>query len=300
MARRATAIKQELAKASSGVTLILDAGSALVGAWEASKSLGQVTVASMNLMAYDAMAVGRMDLAIGLDEMRMRQEEATFPFLSANIADEESAELFFDPYVVLDRQGLRIAIIGLSEPEAIVVPLLKVRAKVLEPAAAIEGLVAELRPEVDLVVVLSHLGLDPDKALAEAIPGIDIIIGGNTRQLMNAPERVGNTLVVQQGYRGEWVGKLTATFDAEGVPSAFAEAMLTLGEEYADDPEQAALVKRAKELYPQPTPEPTPTSEPTPAPSIEPEQAYPKPAAVEAPDQGTVQADVAYPTASAE
>ena len=51
MARRATAIKQELAKASSGDTLILDAGSALVGDWEASKSLGQVTVASMNLMA---------------------------------------------------------------------------------------------------------------------------------------------------------------------------------------------------------------------------------------------------------
>lgn len=258
MARRATAIKQEKAQ-NDGLVLLLDAGSSLVGAWEASKSLGKVTVESMSLMGYDAMAVGRMDLAIGLEAIRQRQQEAEFPFLSANIVNEESGELLFDPYVILERRGVRIGIIGLSEAQAIQVPLLKIKAKVLDPVEAIRDLAAELREQVHLLIVLSHLGLDADMALAQAVPGIDIIIGGNTRQLMPAPQRVGNTIIVQQGYRGEWMGKLTASFDAQGVPTEYAEKVITLTDAYADDPELAALVHKYQELYPRPTPIPTPT-----------------------------------------
>lgn len=278
MARRATAIKQELEK-NDGLVLILDAGSTLVGAWEASKSLGQVVVESMSLMGYDAMTVGRMDLAIGDEAIAERQAEASFPFLSANIVRADDDALLFQPYVILERKDRRIGIIGLSEAEAVAVPLLKVRAKVLDPVEVAQALVPSLRQEVDLLIVLSHLGLEADGQLAAAVPGIDIIVGGNTRQLMRQPERVGNTLIIQQGYRGEWLGVLRATFDAEGVPTESVAELITLTDAYADDPQLAAVVEKYKELYPQPTPVPTPEDTATPAAEEQGEGANPTPTA---------------------
>lgn len=256
MARRATAIKQELGR-NQGIVLILDAGNTILGQWLSLKSDGKVIIESMNAMGYDAMVVGQMELSKGLDVFRARQAEAKFPFLSANLVSKDGSQLLVKPYVVLERQGMRIGVIGLTEPNATQLALLMDKANVTDPAAAAKKYVSELRDKVDLVVVLSHLGLEEDQKLAKAVPGIDIIVGGNTRQLMPAPERVGNTLVIQQGFNGEWLGRLQATFDALGAPSNIAAEGITLGPEFKDDPDMAALVDKYAKLYPSPTPPPT-------------------------------------------
>jgi len=221
-------------------------------------------VEAMNAMGYDALTVSQMELALGLETIKQREAEAKFSFLSANLVKPGDNQPFFRPYVVLERQGVHIGIIGLSEPEASQTPGVEDQVTVLDPTETARRYVGELRAKVDMLIVLSHLGVDADKALAQAVPGIDIIVGGNTRQLMRMPEQVGNTLIVQQGYRGEWVGRLQATYDTQGVPSAFTEEMITLTSDFRDDPEVAALVKKWAEQFP------TPTSEPTVAPTEEP------------------------------
>lgn len=218
-------------------------------------------VEAMNAMGYDALTVSQMELALGLETIKQREAEAKFSFLSANLVKPGDNQPFFRPYVVLERQGVHIGIIGLSEPEASQTPGVEDQVTVLDPTETARRYVGELRAKVDMLIVLSHLGVDADKTLAQAVPGIDIIVGGNTRQLMRMPEQVGNTLIVQQGYRGEWVGRLQATYDTQGVPSAFTEEMITLTSDFRDDPEVAALVKKWAEQFP------TPTSEPTVAPT---------------------------------
>jgi len=241
--------------------LVVDAGSALGGGWTALKSGGEVMVEAMNLMDYDAMALGRMDFALGLPILQERAKDASFPFLAANIVTL-AGEPLFEAFTIFERDGVRVGILGLSESEVVRIAGIEDQAKALDFIDAAARYVPELRPQVDLLVVLSHVGLDEDKALAAAVPGIDIIIGGNTRKLMQVPERVGNTLVVQQGYRGEWMGKLDAAFDAEGNIVDAKETLITLGPDYADDPEMAALVAKWAKLYPTPTPRPRPTSTP--------------------------------------
>ena len=247
--------------------MVLDAGNTLVGQWLSLKTDGRVMVEAMNLMAYDALTLGQMDLALGLDVLKERQAEAKFLFLSANVVSLSDKKPLFQPYVVLERGGARIGIIGLSEPQAAQAPGVSDVAIVLNPVETARQYVGELRDKVDILIILSHLGLEEDKALAQVVPGIDIIVGGKTLQLMRQPEQVGNTLIVQQGYRGEWVGNLKATFDAQGVPSDFLEEIITLGADYADDPEMVSIVQKWAALYPSPTLVPQPTEPPTPTPT---------------------------------
>ncbi|NLG49518.1 MAG: hypothetical protein GX552_05330 [Chloroflexi bacterium] len=263
MARRATVIKQERAN-NDGILLVLDAGSTLTGQWISTKSKGQVMVEGMNLMGYDALTLGQMDLSAGIEALKEREQEANFPFLSANLISVQDGKPIFQPYVILERQDRRIAILGLTEPDAIVVGNNANTYMLLDPVIAAQRWVPQLREQADILIVLSHLGAEEDKLLAEAVPGIDIIIGGNTRQIMQSPDIVGNTLIAQQGYLGEWIGRFQATFDANGVPSDFIVEPIALTPDFEDDPELAAVMQKWDQLYPTPTPFPTLTPTPEP------------------------------------
>jgi len=71
------------------------------------------------------------------------------------------------------------------------------------PAAAC---VAELRPAVDVVVGLTHIGHRQDIALAETVPGIDILLTGHSHTVLDAPLRVGRTWICQGGSHGRFAG----------------------------------------------------------------------------------------------
>jgi len=157
---------------------------------------------------------------------------------------------------------VRIGIIGLTEPEAVQASKAGAESKVLDPMDTALKYVGELRDKVDLLIVLSHLGLEEDKLLARLVPGINVIIGGKSQKLMKEPELVGKTLIAHQGYRGEWMGRFQATFDSEGRPSRFKEDIISLTDQYADDEEIAALVSKYNAMYPSPTPAPTRTHDP--------------------------------------
>lgn len=256
MARRATAIRS-LQGRSQGMFLVLDGGSSLMGEWVSLASEGRVMVEAMNAMGYDAMAVGRMELIKGPDVAKERAKEASFLFLSANLVSKADQQPLFDPYAVIMEQGVRIGLIGLTDEESLAMPGVAEMAVVLDPEETARQLVEALRPNVDAIIVLSRLGLERDRALAQQVPGIQVIIGGQTRHLMREPERVSDTLIVQQGYDGEWLGYLTATFDAQGALVGSKLESIKLTDAFPDDPQVAALVERYRSQHPTPTPLPT-------------------------------------------
>jgi len=73
-----------------------------------------VIVEAMNLMGYDVMALGEVDLQLGEDALRQRIAEAQFAVLSANVIVQSTGELFAKPYVIMERGGRRIGIVGLT------------------------------------------------------------------------------------------------------------------------------------------------------------------------------------------
>jgi len=95
------------------------------------------------------------------------------------------------PYVVLDARGLRVGVIGVGNVSS--VALLKERPNELgmlarDAAGAVQGALDVLRSEVDLVVVVTHLGLDADRELVRRTSGIDVVLGGHQHLTLEAPE----------------------------------------------------------------------------------------------------------------
>lgn len=237
--------------------LVLDAGDTLFGQMLALQSEGQVIVEAMNAMGYDAMAVGQMDLAKGVDTLLARAKEARFAILSCNLVGAQDQKPIFQPYAILERGGVRFGLIGVTEPEALQSPGVREVAQVLDPVASVKKYLAELEGQSDVLIVLSHLGLERDRALAQAVPEIDLIVGGKSRRLMSAPDIVGNTIITQMGYDGEWLGRLDVTLDAQRQLRDPQTTVIELGPDVADDAELKALVEAYKERFPQPTTEPT-------------------------------------------
>lgn len=224
--------------------LLLDAGNTLMGADLALQTEGQIMVDAMNLMAYDAMTIGSMDLAKGIDVLLQRAEEATFVVVSSNLIWSDTQEPVLPPYTVLERGGVRFGVLGVTYPGALQgLQSLSPGVELLDPTPQVARYVAELRDGVDVLVVLSHLGIHDDKALAAAVGGIDVIVGGRSRQLMREPQLVGNTAIVQVGYDGEWLGRL----DLAGSPGSLRTSgyeILFMRPDVADDREMVDLIRK--------------------------------------------------------
>lgn len=245
--------------------LVLDAGSSLLGEYPALKSEGRVMIEGMNRSQYDAMTLGRMDGLLGLDVIKARAAEAEFPILAANLLDAETGELAFGDKIIVEQAGMTIGIIGVTDEEIAEAPKMKGAVTFLDPQETVAAYVAEMRDQVDVLIVLSHLGLGVDDIIARQVDGIDIIVGGKSRKLMRQPELVNDTIIVQMGYNGERVGQLDVILGEDGKLYEPNLQLLTLDESYPEDREMELILQEYRKQYPTPTPRPRPTLTPTPA-----------------------------------
>lgn len=120
-------------------------------------------------------------------------------------------DLLFEGRRVFERGGLRIGVIGLACPivDKTMPPAFSEGVRFELGAAEVHEQLAVLRGEqVDLVVLLSHLGFPQDLKLASKLPGLDVILSGHTHNRLHAPARVGDTLIIQSGCHGAYVGRL--------------------------------------------------------------------------------------------
>jgi 5'-nucleotidase/UDP-sugar diphosphatase len=242
LARRATFINQVRSESSN--VLVVDAGNAITASQGVVMSTeGKVMVEAMNRLGYDAMTLGDQDFQWGAATLKERMSEAQFPFLSANVYVGGTQQLFAQPYVLKEMAGHQVAIIGVTSrnlvnfvPSGSPDPVLAG-----EPIESVRGVVDSLNGKADVIIVSSNLGIDLDEQLAAAVPGIDVIVGGNPGTLMPEPYRdpTNGTVITQAGYQGEWVGKLTLQIDGSGKVTSAQSETVTLTADYADDPEMA-------------------------------------------------------------
>jgi 2',3'-cyclic-nucleotide 2'-phosphodiesterase (5'-nucleotidase family) len=129
------------------------------------------------------------------------------PILCANLRRKEGGCPF--PSSMIFKVGSkRVGVFGLMVP--IVTERMASRAVSAylwdQPIPTAQRVVVELRPNVDLLIALTHIGYSRDRELAEAVPGIDIILGGHSHTVLNEPVRVNDTEICQGGSHGRYVG----------------------------------------------------------------------------------------------
>lgn len=201
------ATKAKEIKANNPNVLFLDAGDVLHGLPIATISKGEKVVELMNLMGYDAMVPGNHDFNYGTDRLLELAQKAKFPVIAANVKKQEDGSDVLKPYIIKELNGMKIGIFGITTPETKYKshPKNTEGIDILDPVKAAEEVVKELKEqEVDVIIGLSHVGLDEDSEVkssdvAEKVEGIDIIVDGHSHHELPEGKLVGNTLIVQAG-----------------------------------------------------------------------------------------------------
>jgi 5'-nucleotidase / UDP-sugar diphosphatase len=212
----ATMIERERAANPDGC-LLLSAGDMFQGTPISNIFHGKPVIEIMNHLNYDAMTLGNHEFDWAQDVLRDMISSSTFPVLSANVF-EKSGKLFpgAKPFTIIKRHNIRIAIIGLTTPET---PYTSKPGNLqglsfAPPAKVMPALLRVVRSKgADLVIVLSHLGLDADRDLAKKVRGIDVIVGGHSHTVIPDPVNESGTIIVQAGYNGLYLGVLDIVFD---------------------------------------------------------------------------------------
>jgi 2',3'-cyclic-nucleotide 2'-phosphodiesterase (5'-nucleotidase family) len=197
--------------------LLLDAGDAIWAGNVFFKPGGEHALRLMSRAGCDAMAMGNREFHFLQSGLRAKIGWADFPVLCANIRPAKpGVTLPVKPWVSKIVAGVRVAIFGLTVP-MITERMLsrKISAYMFDdPFEVAAGLVPGLRSGHDLVIALTHIGLKEDLRLAAEVPEVDLIVGGHTHAVIETPEMVGTTAIVQAGWRGRYVG--LARLDLDG------------------------------------------------------------------------------------
>ena len=156
----------------------------------------------MNEVGFDLCAVGNHEWDADIANLQNDIKRAKFPFLCANVFIPQTVDLDIKPFVTMERQGVKMAVVGMIEIRHDGIPgthpnnLTKVSFK---RAHDVLPEYKYLRNQNDVVILLSHCGAEDDMELAQATPWLDVIIGGHSHTLIEHPMETNGVLVTQSG-----------------------------------------------------------------------------------------------------
>lgn len=205
--------------------LLLDCGDFSQGSAYYSLFKGEVEVKLMNLMRYDACAIGNHEFDNGLENMARLFRMAQFPIICSNYDFTDTpVEGLVKPYTIIERGGLRIGILGVSPRlEGLVAKATYGNTRYTDPAEAAQPIVDLLRKQekCDLVICLSHLGYtdapESDITFIQKTRGIDVVLGGHSHtyfpQVKYLPNADGHLIPLDhQGKNARFVGKIVLEY----------------------------------------------------------------------------------------
>ena len=259
-------------RAGAAHSLYLDSGDLIEGTAAFTAFGGEPELRAYGALRVAAVALGNHDLDPGVRELVEKHAQfGHFPVLAANFA-RNGSELAsaLGTSVVLDAQGLRVGVIGVANPSS---PSGLARAdnlygvQLLDTASAVQSEIDRLRSKVDVLVAISHLGLEGDEALIRDTSGLDVVLGGHQHLAFDAAlERFDcgpalqaeracearRVFLVHSGALGRYVGELDLSlvpregeslaecgFDVE----AAAHTLIPVSREVPEDPALAALLE---------------------------------------------------------
>lgn len=171
-------------KAVNPNTLFLDAGDTFSGTANALVDHAESIIPILNTIGFDAMVTGNHDYAFGSKHLLKLVSMLDYPVISANIVYKETDEPLLDCFLILTlANGMKVGIIGLTHFTAQVMGATDV--KYTDPIPVAQRLVNEIRPQVDLIIGLLHVGVGEDShansiTIARQVKGLDVIIDGHT------------------------------------------------------------------------------------------------------------------------
>jgi 5'-nucleotidase / UDP-sugar diphosphatase len=205
-------------------TLLLDAGDLMTGNPITDRvykgAEGGALMEMLNLMGYEGQEPGNHDFDLAYSNFRKLAAIAKFPVFTANLVDEKSGHpITSKEYIIVEKNGLKIGVFGLMSQEYY--NLVSVNSakgvKLLPYIAQAKKMIDLLRPRTDLLIALTHIGVDDDSVLAANVKGLDVIIGGHSHTRLKKPKFINGVVVAQAGSNAENLGVLDLTVENKAV-----------------------------------------------------------------------------------
>ena len=201
--------------------LYVIAGDMLQGSLIDSEYQGISTMEIMNYLAPDVVSLGNHEFDYGLPQLLFLEKMANFPIITANIYIKQYGKRLMKPYLILHVDGFDLMFIGiLTEKVLDAVKKDKLVGSFisLEDAAHEVGIITDAykNDDIDLTVLLTHIGFDSDLELASLLKpewGVDMIIGGHSHTMLQQPGQVNNILIAQAGVGTSQIGRFDITVD---------------------------------------------------------------------------------------
>ncbi|EMC6118329.1 bifunctional UDP-sugar hydrolase/5'-nucleotidase [Salmonella enterica subsp. enterica serovar Thompson] len=237
-------IRKEVAQ-EGGSVLLLSGGDINTGVPESDLQDAEPDFRGMNLIGYDAMAVGNHEFDNPLTVLRQQEKWAKFPFLSANIYQKSTGERLFKPWAIFTRQDIKIAVIGLTTDDTAKIgnPEYFTDIEFRKPAEEAKVVIQELNmnEKPDVIIATTHMGhydngdhgsnAPGDVEMARSLPAgsLAMIVGGHSqdpvcmasenKKQVNyvpgtpcAPDKQNGIWIVQAHEWGKYVGSADFEF----------------------------------------------------------------------------------------
>ena len=245
-------------RASRPGALLLDGGDTWQGSATSLWSNGQDMVDASKLLGVDVM-IGHWEFTLGAERVKQIVDndfKGKLDFVAQNIKTNDFGDQVFKPYVMKEINGVPVAIIGQAFPYT---PIANPRWMVPDWSFGIQDdnmqkTVDEARAKgAQVVVVLSHNGMDVDLKMASRVTGIDAIMGGHTHDGIPAPSIVrnakGQTLVTNAGSNGKFLGVLDFDVKNGKIADYRYKLLPVFSNLLAADPAMTALINKHRAPY---------------------------------------------------
>lgn len=253
MARIKTKMDELRKQMDNQNVLVLDAGDPFQGSLFYTTYKGAAEAEFMESIGYDAMAVGNHEFDDGPEGLAKFIDAVSFPVVSGNL-DLSAEALLKDKvkdHLILEVGGEKIGIVSALATDTVDTSSPGDNVTFQDEIEALKADVAELEAAgVNKIIALNHVGVGKDMAIAEAVPGIDVVIGGHSHTLMSNeeegamayPTMVGNVPVAQAYAYSKYIGKLTISFDDAGNVTSAEGAPVVLDSSVTPDADMIARI----------------------------------------------------------
>ena len=260
---------------SESITFLVDAGDIFTGALS-KKSEGKLPFDLYSAMNYDTLTLGNHEFEYGWEKLVETIPRANFPVLNANILHEASGKLIAQPYTILERNGVKVGVIGVMGIDAFyntMASFHRTGLTIKDPTETAQYWADKIRDEVNIIVVLTHQnrtapmqtnkesdpsvqrGFDEDYAMAGNLRGVDVIFGGHSDNGLKQPvihPETGTVIGLTFG-QGMHLGYTKFKVDTQKHDAEFIEGYLipVNSNQLPEDKQTAALINDYRKIYPE-------------------------------------------------
>lgn len=226
--------------------LAFDCGDTIHGTYLPVKTRGKVMVPVLNALKFKAMTA-HWEFAYGPEQFSNVSCKLSYPVLAINCYNRRSGELVFDPFTLIDIGGLRVGVIGIASNivDKTMPPSYSEGLRFTLGREELPGYIKELKDErADIILAISHLGFPQESKMASEVEGVDVWLSAHTHNRLYKPVIVKNTIMIQSGCHGSFLGKLDLEIENRKI-AGYSHRLITVDDRIPEDPEIEELVSRA-------------------------------------------------------